>query len=330
MLGMVILAFLVGVALVVAAFAGVSKLPAFLLQRRLDTRLQELSAPLEDPVDANGEKKSERKALVKVRHEGPLPALDRMAGGSVRGSALVRWIEQSGVKISFSAILLASAAIAALLGLVGGLVTRANWGMALGGVVGFAVPFVYLRVKRTKRLRAFEEQFPEALDLISRALKAGHAFATGLKMVADEMPEPVGPEFRKTFDEQNFGLPLKDALENLTLRVPSIDVRFFSTAVLIQRETGGNLSEILENLAHVVRERFKILRQVRVYTAHGRLTGYVLLALPAFLAVALAFINPEHMQLLFREHVGHVLLGITVVMQTIGYFWIKQVVKIEV
>ena len=179
-------------------------------------------------------------------------------------------------------------------------------------------------------MRAFEEEFPEALDLISRALKAGHAFATGLKMVADEMAEPVGPEFRKTFDEQNFGLPMKDALDNLTQRVPIIDVRFFATAVLIQRETGGNLSEILENLAHVVRERFKILRQVRVYTAHGRLTGYVLLALPAFLGVALMFINPEHMQLLFRERMGHMMLGATVVMQTIGYFWIKQVVKIEV
>jgi len=140
----------------------------------------------------------------------------------------------------------------------------------------------------------------------------------------------VGPEFRKTFDEQNFGLPLKDALANLTDRMPLLDVRFFATAVLIQRETGGNLSEILENLAHVVRERFKILRQVRVYTAHGRLTGYVLLALPAFLAVALMFINPEHMQLLFKERIGHMLLIAAVVMQTVGYFWIKQVVKIEV
>jgi hypothetical protein len=113
------------------------------------------------------------------------------------------------------------------------------------------------------------------------------------------------PEFRKTFDEQNFGLPLKDALDNLTARIPLLDVRFFATAVLIQRETGGNLAEILENLAHVVRERFKILRQVRVYTAHGRLTGWVLLALPvAFLAIALMFINPDHMNLLFRERMG--------------------------
>ena len=165
-----------------------------------------------------------------------------------------------------------------------------------------------LNIKRKRRLRVFEEQFPEGLDLISRALKAGHAFATGLKMVADEMPEPVGPEFRKTFDEQNFGLPMKDALENLTLRIPLLDVRFFATAVLIQRETGGNLSEILENLAHVVRERFKILRQVRVYTAHGRFTGYVLLALPAVLCIALSFINPDHMNLLFRHHMGQMLL----------------------
>jgi tight adherence protein B len=187
-----------------------------------------------------------------------------------------------------------------------------------------------LNVKRNRRMRTFEEQFPEGLDLISRALKAGHAFATGLKMVADEMPEPVGPEFRKTFDEQNFGLPMKDALENLTYRMPLLDVRFFATAVLIQRETGGNLSEILENLAHVVRERFKILRQVRVYTAHGRFTGYVLLALPAVLCIALSFINPDHMNLLFRHRIGQMLLVVALVLQMIGYIWIKQVIKIEV
>src|SRR3990172_6354328 len=144
------------------------------------------------------------------------------------------------------------------------------------------------------------------------------------------MDDPVGPEFRKTFDEQNYGLPVKDALQNLTERVPLLDVRFFATAVMIQRDTGGNLAEILENLAHVVRERFKILRQVRVYTAHGRLTGYVLLALPAVLAVVLSFINPEHMNLLFRESMGQTLLLAAAVMQLVGYVWIKQVVKIEV
>jgi tight adherence protein B len=198
------------------------------------------------------------------------------------------------------------------------------------GLVGMAAPFLVLRYKRTKRIRKFEEQFPEALDLLSRAIRAGHAFTTAMGMVAEEALDPVGPEFKKTFDQQNFGLPLKDALNAMPERIPLLDVRFFVTAVLIQRETGGNLSEILDNLAHVVRERFKILRQVRVYTAHGRLTGYVLLALPATLAIALSFINPEHMGLLFSEQMGRVMIMAAIVMQIVGYLWIRQVVKIEV
>src|SRR5688572_2181003 len=237
-----------------------------------------------------------------------MPAIDRMLEGTARGSALAQWIEQSGAKVSLSGVILMALGLGALLAVVGMLVARSRWGLPVGAALGFALPFVVLNIKRGRRMRAFEEQFPEGLDLIARALKAGHAFATGLKMVADEMPDPVGPEFRKTFDEQNFGLPLKDALDNLTHRMPLLDVRFFSTAVLIQRETGGNLAEILENLGHVVRERFKILRQVRVYTAHGRFTGYVLLALPAVLCIALAFINPEHMNLLFRERIGQYML----------------------
>jgi len=319
---LVFLAFCLGAGFVLGSYFGITKLPGYLVQRKLDTRLSELTAT--DDVESGDAE------LVKSRQEGPLPALDRMVAGSTRGHALGNWVEQSGVKISVSALLLASFGCAFVFGFIVSMAMRLPVGWVLGGFAGFMLPWLVLRIKRTRRLRVFEEAFPEALDLIARALKAGHAFATGLKMAADEMPEPVGPEFRKTFDEQNFGLPLKDALANLTARVPLLDVRFFVTAVLIQRETGGNLAEILENLAHVVRERFKILRQVRVYTAHGRLTGYVLLALPAFLAIALAFINPEHMQLLFRERIGHMLLGAAAIMQTIGYFWIKQVVKIEV
>ncbi|HEX6973186.1 MAG TPA: type II secretion system F family protein [Vicinamibacterales bacterium] len=317
-----ILAFIVGVALVVGVYFAIARVPGMMLQRKLEGRLQEISTPEEAQEDT--------KALVKIGNEGPIPAFDRMIGGTERGSALGRWIEQSGMKASISAVVLVGLGCGVVGALVTAGATRASWGLPAGFVLGFAVPFLVLRVKRGRRMRAFEEQFPEALDLIARALKAGHAFATGLKMVADEMDEPVGPEFRKTFDEQNFGLPLKDALENLTRRVPVLDVRFFATAVLIQRETGGNLSEILENLAHVVRERFKILRQVRVYTAHGRLTGYVLLALPAVLAIALSFINPEHMNMLFRERMGQMMLLGALVMQTCGFLWIKQVVKIEV
>lgn len=318
-----VLAFLVGVGVVMGLFLASTRLPGVMLQRKLDKRLQEVTAPSDDaPTAGNG--------ILKDYKVGALAAIDRLASGSARGSAIARWIEQSGVKTSLTSILLIALFNAMVFAFIVGLISRAWWGVPLGAAVGFAMPFMFLRMKRKRRLLAFEEQFPEALDLISRALKAGHAFATGLKMVADEMPEPVGPEFRKAFDEQNFGLPLKDSLDNLSHRIPSLDVRFFATAVLIQRETGGNLSEILENLAHVVRERFKILRQVRVFTAHGRLTGYVLLGLPAFLAVALMFINPEHMNLLFRERMGQMMLMAALVMQGIGYVWIQQVIKIEV
>src|SRR5262249_37177293 len=140
----------------------------------------------------------------------------------------------------------------------------------VAGLIGAALPVAFLLQRRSARLKKFEEQFPEALDLLARAIRAGHAFQTAMGMVAEELPKPVGPEFKQAFDQQNYGLPLREALNQLAERVPILDVRFFVTAVLIQRETGGNLSEILDNLAHVVRERFKIIRQVRVHTAHGR------------------------------------------------------------
>jgi tight adherence protein B len=314
--------FILGAGAVVGAYFGIAKLPGMLAQHKLETRLDEVIRPVDTDQPQAG--------LVKTKEEGPLPFLDRMVSSTSKGSALEMWVEQSGARISVSGLLLVAAGLGVLFAFVCGMAMRMAAGQLIGGILGFAAPFVFLRAKRTRRLRAFEEAFPEALDLIARALKAGHAFVTGLKMVADEMPEPIGPEFRKTFDEQNFGLPLKDALNNLTERIPLIDVRFFATAVLIQRETGGNLSEILENLAHVVRERFKILRQVRVYTAHGRLTGYVLLALPAFLVIALSFINPEHMELLFKDRMGHIMLIAAAGMQFAGYIWIKQVIKIEV
>jgi tight adherence protein B len=323
MMMLVVLAFFFGVAVVMGAYVMAVRLPGQLAQRRLDARLLEVTKPAE-------EEKEGPSKLVKDAKKGPLPGLDRYMGGTARGFALARWIEQCGVRASISSVLFMALVSGALMGFMVMVLTRASWGLPVGAGLGFGLPFLVLKIKRRRRLNKFEEQFPEALDLISRALKAGHAFATGLKMVADEVPEPVGPEFRKTFDEQNFGLPLKDALDNLTLRIPILDVRFFATAVMIQRETGGNLSEILENLGHVVRERFKILRQVRVYTAHGRLTGYVLLGLPAFLGVALMFINPEHMNLLFRERLGQQMIMAAIVMQMVGYVWIQKVIKIEV
>jgi len=203
-------------------------------------------------------------------------------------------------------------------------------GVVPGFLFGAAIPFVMLMHKRRVRIRRFEEQFPEALDLLSRALRAGHAFQTAMGMVADDLKEPVGPEFRRTFDQQNFGLPLRDALFQLADRIPLMDVRFFTTAVLIQRDTGGNLAEILDNLAHVVRERFRIRREIRTKTAHGRFTGLVLLALPAGLGVILTILNPEHMALLFNHRIGQMLIGAAIVMQTIGFFWIRKILDLEV
>jgi tight adherence protein B len=320
------IAFVVGAAIAAVLATMAARVPDMMVQKKVENRLQEIALGFQE--DTKNAK--EAKKILKTQHSGPLPGLEAAIGGTARGSALTAWLEQSGTRASLTAVLLVSL----VTGVVGAVAivwaTRVVWAIPIGFAVGGALPFMALKYKRTRRMRAFEEQFPEALDLIARALKAGHAFATGLKMAADELHEPVGPEFRKTFEEQNFGLPLKDALDNLTVRVPLLDVRFFATAVLIQRETGGNLSEILENLAHVVRERFKILRQVRVYTAHGRLTGYVLLALPSALGIVLSFINPEHMDLLFRERIGQMLLLASIVMQTCGFLWIRQIVKIEV
>jgi tight adherence protein B len=204
MLTLVSLAFVFGVALVFGGYSAVTRLPQIMEKRRLDQRLSELSAAPDAP---DGEPAD---GLVKATPRGALPIVDRILSGTTRGSAFGRWLDQSGVKVSVSGVFLIALGLAALLGLVAGVFTHSTWGWVIGGIIGFAVPFIVLSFKRTRRLRAFEEQFPEGLDLIARALKAGHAFATGLKMVADEMAEPVGPEFRKTFDEQNFGLPLKD------------------------------------------------------------------------------------------------------------------------
>jgi tight adherence protein B len=259
-----------------------------------------------------------------------LPDVDRLILRTAAGPRLTQLVQQAGVRITPGAVLAASVGAGLVVALAAAIFVRQRYAPLLAAPIGLAAPFVWLAHRRTARLNRFEEQFPEALDLMGRAIRAGHAFQTAMGMAADELPAPVGPEFKATFDQQNFGLPVADALRSLSERVPLLDVRFFVTAVLIQRDTGGNLAEILDNLAHVVRERFKIRRQVRVHTAHGRFTGYVLMALPAALGVALSFINPEHMNLLFREHMGQVMLVCAIVMQTIGFIWIRQVIKIDV
>jgi tight adherence protein B len=256
--------------------------------------------------------------------------MNRAATAALKGSAVERWLQQSGTAMTISAVILITLLFGSIAAIAAFMFTHLWWAAVVAFVLGLGIQPMLLKHKRAGRIYRFEEHFPEALDLLSRAVRAGHAFSAGMKMVADELDDPVGPEFRKAFDEQNYGLPLKESLNGMAERMPLLDVKFFATAVLIQRETGGNLAEILDNLSAVVRERFKIRRQVRVHTAHGRFTGYVLMALPAFLAVALVFINPEHMNLLFDERIGQLMILASIVMQAIGFIWIKQIVKIEV
>jgi tight adherence protein B len=192
-----------------------------------------------------------------------------------------------------------------------------------------ALPYLYVKRKRTVRLNTFEEQFPEAIDLISRALRAGHAFTTGLSMVADEIPAPVGAEFRRLYDEQNFGMSLPVAMKNMATRVPVLDAKFFVTAVLTQRESGGNLSEVLDNLASVMRERFKLRRQIRVISAHGRISAWVLSCLPPALAGVLFLMSPNFMRVLIDDPIGVRLIMIAVCLEITGAYIISRLVKIE-
>ena len=321
---LVTLVFLLSTAAVIGVYLVLAGRSQAALRKTVEGRLQEVSGA------ASSDHHGEADSFIRSEATGPMPSLDDVAKRAVRGMDLERWLAQSGLGLSISGLLIISFVVGLLVAVMAVGFSHLFWAGLPAFTIGAALPFLFVRYKRGARLHKFEEYFPEALDLMSRAIRAGHAFGAGMKMVADELSEPVGPEFRKAFEEQNFGLSMKESLNNLAERMPLIDVRFFVTAVLIQRETGGNLSEILDNLANVVRERFKIQRQVRVHTAHGRFTGYVLLGLPGFLAVALSFLNPEHMEMLFKDPIGKMMIAVTIVMQVIGWIWIKQVIKIEV
>jgi tight adherence protein B len=196
----------------------------------------------------------------------------------------------------------------------------------LGALVGGA-PIVIISAKRQRRFLKFEEAFPDAIELLGRAVRAGHAFTTGLDLIAKEMAPPVSEEFRKAYEQQNLGLPLRDALQSMTVRMPLPDVRIFVTALLIQRDSGGNLAEVLDNLAHVIRERFKVMRQIKVFTAQGRLTLYMLISVPPIIGVLLYFIDSEYVMRLFKDPLGHQMLIGAVVLQTIGYFVIRKIIQ---
>ena len=200
----------------------------------------------------------------------------------------------------------------------------------LPGLVAGIFPLVYVFKKRKARLRRFEELFPESLEFVARSMRAGHAFSVSLEMIHREFQEPLAGEFRRTFEEHNLGLPLDVALQKLAKRIPSLDVHFFVSAVLLQKRTGGNLAEILDKLAYVIRERFKLRGRIRAISAHGRMTGIALTCIPLAVAVIMFYVNPDYVRFFFTDQVGQLMLGGAVFLQIIGYMIIKKIVKIEV
>ncbi len=198
------------------------------------------------------------------------------------------------------------------------------------GLMLAALPFGWLFFRRRRRMKLFAKQLPDALELISRALRAGHSLASGFHLVAEEMHDPIAKEFHRVFEEQNLGVALEQALENMTDRVPNLDLRFFATAVILQRQTGGDLAEILDKIGYLVRERFKIWGQVQALTGEGRLSGIVLLALPPLLFLAVYRLNPEYVLPLFTDPLGRKMLAGAIVSQLIGALVIRKIVNIKV
>jgi tight adherence protein B len=272
------------------------------------------------------------KRLRLTRKDQPLSSVSGLNRVLVRVGGITdplqRSLTQAGMDVTVGTILL-SAGCLGLLTYV--LVRMFTYSTLLGigaGIFASLIPFMVVNYKKKKRLQQFEEQFPEAIDLIARALRAGHAFTTGLAMVSEEIPKPVGEEFKLLYDRQNFGMPLPEAMKAFAERMPLIDARFFVTAVLTQRETGGNLGEVLDNLASVIRDRFRVKRQVRVLTAHGRITGWILAAMPPALAAVMFVVAPGHMYMLINDSLGVQMIVGALVLQVLGTLIIRKLVDI--
>ena len=275
-------------------------------------------------------KPDEELALLRDEQLSKIPALDTLLRRSARVSAMQEALLQAGMKFragNFLVLCLLSGGAAGFAALIWSRNPAITWAAL---VIGAFLPYAVVSYRRQKRFENLEELFPEAIDTLARAVRAGHAFTTALEMISNETSEPLAGEFRKLYEEQKFGMPVRDALMNLTERVPLVDIKFFVTAVMLQRETGGNLAEILDNLSYVIRERFKIQRQVRVHTAQGRLTMALLMGMPPTVVAILMMFSPDFVRPLFNDPIGHSLLVASIALQTIGYFVIRKIIKIQV
>lgn len=272
----------------------------------------------------------EELALVRDEQLSEIPALDSLLRRSARVSELQKMLAQANIDMRAGNFLGVSAVAGVVACIIAYTLSKRAEVAWIALLVGLILPYSWASIQKNKRFEKFEELFPEAIDTLARAVRAGHAFTTALEMITAEVAEPVSGEFRQLYEEQKFGMPVRDALMNLTERVPLVDVKFFVTAVMLQRETGGNLAEILDNLSYVIRERFKIQRQVRVYTAQGRLTMALLMGMPPIIVTAMLLLNPSFIRPLFADPIGHTLLVGGITLQTIGYFVIRKIIKIQV
>jgi tight adherence protein B len=319
----ILIALLVSVVVALGAFALVSLFDQRSSRARIiKDRLAAVQKTPDQPV--------EDVALLRDEQLSQIPALDGFLRRSERISAIQVMLAQGDTNMRAGNFLALCAMISAVAGLAAFIWSGKGPVAWAAMLVGFLLPYSYASYRRNKRFEKFEELFPEAIDTLARAVRAGHAFTTAIEMIASEVAEPVCGEFRKLYEEQKFGMPVRDALINLTERVPLVDVKFFVTAVMLQRETGGNLAEILDNLSYVIRERFKIQRQVRVYTAQGRLTMALLMGMPPVIVTVMLLIEPAFIRPLFSDPIGHTLLVAGITLQTIGYFVIRKIIKIQV
>lgn len=289
--------------------------------RRIQRRLQAMSA---------GAPGVQQSILVKQRLMSELPTVDRVMQRIPRLHQLDRLLLQSAVSLSVTEFLGISVLLAAGV-FMGGLLLGLYWPIALVlAAAAASLPLLYVLNARQKRLQTVEQQLPDALDLMSRALRAGHSFPSAVEMVGTEAPMPIAMEFRITFDEVNYGIPMQDALMNMATRVPSTDLRYFVIAVLIQRETGGNLAELLDNLSALMRARFKLLGQIRVLSAEGRLSAWILTLLPFALAFVIYIIHPTMMKTLWEDPFGLKLVFGALLLIIFGIFWMWRIIKIRV
>lgn len=290
--------------------------------RRLEKRLNALSASLDNTGDDQ---------LLKNRLLSDIPALEQLLLNMPRMHRLQRFIHQAGLDWTVSRLVMSSIALAAVAYFVVSSLLHLAFlfGLMAAGIFS-ALPWLYVQIKRKKRLGKLEQQLPDALDLLTRALRSGHAFPSGLQMVGEEMPEPIAGEFGIVHDEVNFGVSLQQALMNLGERIPLTDLRYFIVAVLIQRESGGNLTEVLSNLSRLIRDRLKLLAKVRVLSAEGRLSAWILGCMPFAIGGLLYLLNPKFMAPLFNDSMGQTIIKYLLVMMVIGVLAMTKIVRIRV